>query len=131
MDCPCVLHQGIALLKRPAAAWHTALMVLVGPIDTDFGIEYLAATERSESGLGRTHINVLDKTVVKTSVLIVTIQNDFNMLDRTGDRKNLCQHILGDTRAQVSNTDMCTSLHFHIAHMKISERHAEKSETIT
>jgi hypothetical protein len=91
---------------------------LIGPIDANLSVEDLAAVESLECSLGSTHVNVLDEPVVEATVLIIAIRNNFNMLDGTGDGEDFGEHVLGDTRAQVSDIKMGTPLHLQFTHLK-------------
>jgi hypothetical protein len=86
------------------------LTALVCPVDTDLGIKDLAAIEGLEGGLGSSHVYVLNETVVETTVLVVTVGDDLDVLDWTSDSEDLCEHVLGDPRGQVSDIEMGTSL---------------------
>ena len=86
------------------------LAALVCPVDADLGIEDLAAIEGLEGGLGSTHIYVLNETVVEATVLVVSVRTDLDMLYWTGDGEDLCEHVFGDPRGQVSDIEMGTPL---------------------
>jgi len=86
------------------------LAALICPVDTDFCIKDFAAVEGLEGSLGSTHVHVLNETVVETTVLVVTVGDDFYMLNWTSDSEDLCEHVLGDPRGQVSDIEMGASL---------------------
>jgi hypothetical protein len=87
------------------------LLTLVSPVDADLGIEDLAAIESLESRFCSAHIDILHKTIVEAAMLIVAIGNNFNMLNRPCDGKDLAEHVLSDARAQISNVEVGTPLH--------------------
>ena len=82
------------------------LLTLVSPVDTNFCVENFATIEGLQSGLGSTHVEVLDETIVEAAMLVVTVWDDFDMLDRTSDGKDLGEHVLGYPRAQVADVEM-------------------------
>ena len=82
------------------------LLTLVSPVDTNFRVENFAAVEGLQSGLCSTHVEVLDETIVEAAMLVVTVRDDFNMLDWASDGKDLREHVLGDPRAQVADIEM-------------------------
>ena len=86
------------------------LTTLVCPVDTDLCIENLAAVEGLKGSLRSAHIHVLDETVVEATVLVVTVGDDFDMLNRTSHSEDLCKHVLGDPGGEVSDIEMGTPL---------------------
>ena len=82
------------------------LLTLVSPVDADLGVENFAAVEGLESSLCRAHVHVLDETVVETAMLVVTVRDDFNVLDGTSDGEDLGEHVLCHSRTQVPNIKM-------------------------
>ena len=74
------------------------LTALICPIDTDLCIKDLSTIEGLEGSLGSTHIHILNETVIETTVLVVTVGDDFYMLDWTSDSEDLCEHVFGDPR---------------------------------
>jgi hypothetical protein len=94
------------------------LLALIGPVDTDLSIEDLTAIERLERGFGCTHVDVLDEAIVEATVLIIAVRNNFNVLDRTSNSEDFGEHVLGNTRAQVSDIEMGTPLHLHFIHLR-------------
>ena len=86
------------------------LTALVCPVDADLGIKDFASVKGLEGSLGSTHVHVLNETVVETTVLVVTVGDDLYMLNRTSDGEDLCEHVFGDPRGQVSDVEMGASL---------------------
>lgn len=82
------------------------LLTLVCPVDTNLGVKNLATVESLERRLRRTHIHVLDETIVETTVLEVAIGDDFDMLNGTSHSEDLRKHILCHARAQVADVEM-------------------------
>ena len=86
------------------------LTALVCPVDTDLRIENLAAIEGLKSSLCSTHVHVLNETIVETAVLVVPVGDNLYMLNRTGDSEDLCEHVFGNPRREVSDVEMGASL---------------------
>ena len=86
------------------------LAALICPVDTDLCIKDLAAIEGLERSLSSAHVHVLNETVVETTVLVVTVGDDFYMLNWTSDGEDFCEHVFGDPRGEVSNIEMGASL---------------------
>jgi hypothetical protein len=95
------------------------LLTLVGPIDANLGIKDFATVESLKSSLGSTHVHVLDETVVETAVLVVSIGNNFNVLDGARDGEDFCEHVLGDTGTEVSDVEMGAPLDIHFTHRSL------------
>jgi len=86
------------------------LTALICPVDADLCIKDLAAIEGLEGSLGSTHVHVLNETVVETTVLVVTVGDDLDMLNWASDSEYLREHVFGDPRGQVSDIEMGASL---------------------
>ena len=86
------------------------LATLICPIDTDLRIKDLAAVEGLKGCLGSAHIHIFNETVVETTVLVVTVGDDLHVLNWTGDGEDFCEHVFGDSRGEVSDIEMGTSL---------------------
>ena len=86
------------------------LTALICPVDAYFCIKDFAAVEGLKGSLGSTHVHVLNETVVETTVLVVTVGDDFYMLNWTSDSEDLREHVLGDPRGKVSDIEMGASL---------------------
>jgi len=82
------------------------LLTLVSPVDTNFRVENFATVKGLQSGLGSAHVEVLDETIVEAAMLVVTVRDDFDMLDWACDGKDLGEHVLGYARAQVADVEM-------------------------
>lgn len=86
------------------------LLTLVRPVDTNLCVENFAAIKGLQSGLGGTHVKVLDEAIVETAMLVVTVWDNFDMLDWASDGKDLSEHVLSDPRAQVADVEMSPPL---------------------
>jgi hypothetical protein len=86
------------------------LATLVCPIDTDLCIKDLAAVEGLKGSLSSAHIHIFNEAVVETTVLVVTVGDDLHVLDWTSDSEDLCEHVFGDSRGEVSDIEMGASL---------------------
>lgn len=98
------------------ATYLLVLLALVSPVDLDLGVEDLSAVEGLESGLSSSHVHaveqnkngsssivntagqerhvLLNETVVETPVLVVSVRDDLDVLDRSSDGKDLGEHVL-------------------------------------
>lgn len=79
------------------------LRTLIRPVNTNLGVEDLAAVEGLKSSLCGAHIHIFDETVVKATVLIIAIGDDFDMLNWSSHREDFREHILSNSRTQVAN----------------------------
>lgn len=86
------------------------LLALVSPVHADLGVEDFAAIEGLESGLGGTHVHVLDEAVVEAAMLVVAVGDDLDVLDGPGDGEDLGEHVLGHSGAEVANVEVSPSL---------------------
>lgn len=86
------------------------LLALICPINSNFSIKYFATIEGLKGGFRSTHVDIFHKAIVETSVLVVPVWNDFDMLNGSSDSENLGQHVLCDTGTQVPDIQMSPSL---------------------
>lgn len=86
------------------------LLTLVSPVDTNFCVKNFATIEGLQSGLGSAHIKVLDEAIVEAAMLVITVWDDFDMLNWASDGEDLREHVLGHPRAQVTDIEMGSPL---------------------
>lgn len=79
------------------------LVTLIHPVDPDFSVKDLAAVECGERLVGRAHVGVLDETIVESTVLEISVLNDFRADDGTGDSKNFGEDVIGDSGRKVAD----------------------------
>lgn len=79
------------------------LVTLIRPVDPDLGVKDLAAVECGERLVGRAHVGVLDETIVESTMLEIPVLNDLCADDGTGDSKNLCEDVVGDSGRKVAD----------------------------
>jgi hypothetical protein len=89
----------------------TLLLALICPIYSDFGVENLTAVEDLKSGFCGTHVHVLDKAIIKATVLVdAAVRDDLDVLNRTSDGKYLREHVLGHPWVQIFHVEVGTLL---------------------
>ena len=83
------------------------LLALICSIYSDFGIEDLTAVEDLKSGFCGTHVHVLDKAIIKATVLVdAAVRDDLDVLNRTSDGKYLREHVFGHPWAQILHVEV-------------------------
>jgi hypothetical protein len=82
------------------------LLTLVGPVHPDIRVKYLPPVEGGHGLLGRAHLGVLDETIVEPAVLEIAVLDDLGGDDRTGDGKDLGEHVVGDPGGEVADVEM-------------------------
>lgn len=82
------------------------LVTLVRPVDPNLGVKDLAAVKCGERLLGRAHVGVLDETIVESTVLEISVLNNFCADDGTSNSKNFREDVVGDPRRKVADVKM-------------------------
>ncbi len=82
------------------------LLALICPIHADFCVKDLTAVESLKSSFCSAHVHILDEAIIKATVLVVAVWNDLDMLYRTSDSKNFCEHVLRHPWAQISHVEV-------------------------
>ena len=103
------------------------LRTLVSPIDTDFGVENFSAVQSLQSSLRGAHVDIFDKSVVETAVLVVTVRDNFNMLNGASDGEDFSKHVLSHPGAKISNVKMGAPLDWKSDKRKIKGRDKESN----
>jgi hypothetical protein len=72
------------------------LLTLVGPVDSDLCVKDLSPVQRLHRLLGRSHIGVLDKAIVESTVLEISVLDNLGRDDGSGNGKDLGENQVGD-----------------------------------